>query len=149
MARPVVGLAVAQRHGDARFACRSPPRNRRTPPPTEVNAVPSEHCDLRKSSRLIRRQSFTNRTQPPWSPRWLQAKTSHPPTGHLTIGGLLRSAVLISWWYFLHYLANVRLFEAASANTLTRHPCPALTSQCFRPGSLGMVLANPANSKTD
>jgi hypothetical protein len=41
------------------------------------------------------------------------------------------------------------LIEAVSANTCAGHPRSALTTQSFRPRSLWVVLANPADAETD
>ena len=44
-------------------------------------------------------------------------------------------------------LAHVRLFEPISANAFARHPRAALAAQLVASGTLGMVLADPAESK--
>ena len=45
--------------------------------------------------------------------------------------------------------AHVRLFEAISADALAGHPRSTLTTKILPPGTLGMVLANPADAKAN
>jgi hypothetical protein len=44
---------------------------------------------------------------------------------------------------------HVRLFKPISADALARHPRAALTAQPLSPGTLRMVLANPADAKAN
>jgi hypothetical protein len=74
---------------------------------------------------------------------------AHQPLSLQSAQGYKEGKALISGWRsFFKYLTNVRLFEAVSANTCTRHTCPTLTSQFF-PRTSGMALADPAYTEAD
>ena len=63
------------------------------------------------------------------------------------IGGWEYTLLMFLRWNLRQNPTYIRIFEPISTNALAGHPCTALATKFFTPNAIGMVLADPAESK--